>query len=132
MSKDELARNLGTIARSGTSEFLKRAEEGGGADGNLIGQFGAYAGTGLPGLAKDPRSRLLLVFPRLAYGSSVIAPSRHFIQPQPTFVSTSSGDSFEVFPDPRGNTLGRGTEIVLDIQEDEKEWLSTSRLKGLM
>jgi heat shock protein beta len=51
---------------------------------------------------------------------------------QHTFVSTSSGDSFEVFPDPRGNTLGRGTEIVLDIQEDEKEWLSTSRLKGLM
>ena len=40
MSKDELARNLGTIARSGTTEFLKKAEEGGGADGNLIGQFG--------------------------------------------------------------------------------------------
>lgn len=40
MSKEELARNLGTIARSGTSEFLKKAEEGGGADGNLIGQFG--------------------------------------------------------------------------------------------
>lgn len=42
MSKEELARNLGTIARSGTGEFLKRAEEGGGADGNLIGQFGEY------------------------------------------------------------------------------------------
>ena len=44
MSKEELARNLGTIARSGTSEFLKKAEEqgggGGGPDGNLIGQFG--------------------------------------------------------------------------------------------
>ena len=43
MSKDELARNLGTIARSGTSEFLKKADEGGGADGNLIGQFGEFA-----------------------------------------------------------------------------------------
>lgn len=40
MSKEELAKNLGTIARSGTSEFLKKAEEKGGADGNLIGQFG--------------------------------------------------------------------------------------------
>ena len=40
MTKDELAKNLGTIARSGTGEFLKKAEEKGGADGNLIGQFG--------------------------------------------------------------------------------------------
>jgi len=40
MTKDELAKNLGTIARSGTGEFLKKATEEGGADGNLIGQFG--------------------------------------------------------------------------------------------
>jgi heat shock protein beta len=43
MTKDELAKNLGTIARSGTGEFLKKAEEKGGADGNLIGQFGALS-----------------------------------------------------------------------------------------
>ena len=43
MTKDELAKNLGTIARSGTGEFLKKAEEKGGADGNLIGQFGMSA-----------------------------------------------------------------------------------------
>jgi heat shock protein beta len=42
MSKDELARNLGTIARSGTNEFLKKADEGGANDGNLIGQFGVF------------------------------------------------------------------------------------------
>lgn len=42
MSKEELTRNLGTIARSGTSEFLKKADEGGGADGNMIGQFGEF------------------------------------------------------------------------------------------
>jgi heat shock protein beta len=43
MTKDELAKNLGTIARSGTGEFLKKAEEKGGADGNLIGQFGTFS-----------------------------------------------------------------------------------------
>lgn len=41
MNKTELARNLGTIARSGTNEFLKKAEEGT-PDGNLIGQFGEF------------------------------------------------------------------------------------------
>lgn len=51
---------------------------------------------------------------------------------QYTFVSTSSGDEFQVFPDPRGNTLGRGTEIVLKIDEHEKEWLSVFKLKSLM
>lgn len=51
---------------------------------------------------------------------------------QHTFVSTSSGDEFQVFPDPRGNTLGRGTEIVLRIEEEEKEWLSVFKLKALM
>jgi heat shock protein beta len=51
---------------------------------------------------------------------------------QYTFVSTSSGDEFQVFPDPRGNTLGRGTEIVLKIEENEKEWLSVFKLKSLM
>ena len=51
---------------------------------------------------------------------------------QHTFVSSAAGDSFEIYQDPRGNTLGRGTEIVLDIEEDEKEWLSVTRLRSLM
>ncbi|MEZ4331973.1 MAG: molecular chaperone HtpG [Myxococcota bacterium] len=40
MSRDELVEHLGTIARSGTLEFLKRAGEGSDAAPDLIGQFG--------------------------------------------------------------------------------------------
>ena len=40
MSRDEIVAHLGTIARSGTLEFLKHASEGGGAAPDLIGQFG--------------------------------------------------------------------------------------------
>ena len=43
MSEKELTENLGTIARSGTRRFLDeltKSKDGGGADTNLIGQFG--------------------------------------------------------------------------------------------
>nr|ODN91222.1 cation-transporting ATPase [Cryptococcus depauperatus CBS 7841] len=119
MTDEELGRNLGTIARSGTSEFLKRADEGG-VDGNLIGQFGLgfYS--------------CFLVSPTVRV-SSLPPPTRENPSPiQHTFVSSSSGDEFQIFPDPRGNTLGRGTEILLTIGESEKEFLSVSKLKSLI
>jgi heat shock protein beta len=44
MSPEELTKNLGTLAKSGTSDFLAKAEadksQGSDADPNLIGQFG--------------------------------------------------------------------------------------------
>lgn len=72
MSKDELAKHLGTIARSGTSEFLKKAEEGGGADGNLIGQFGTCCSHYLRLIG---RARLLLLV-SAAFDSAQACPTK--------------------------------------------------------
>ena len=40
MTRDELKNNLGTIAKSGTSEFISRLEGGKESVSNLIGKFG--------------------------------------------------------------------------------------------
>jgi heat shock protein beta len=135
MTKDELATNLGTIAKSGTSEFLHRAvgdSASGGGSGNegsdLIGQFGL-------GFYSS-----YLVSPRVKV-ISLPAPSPSNPEPEQwIFESTASGDEFSVYPDPRGKTLKFegggpcGTEIVLDLPEDgENDWvLETDRLKGLV
>jgi hypothetical protein len=84
MTKEELAKNLGTIARSGTSEFLKHAEEGGGADGNLIGQFGELRIRPLHHpRSSSSRSRFLLLLPSLTHRPRLIPPSCNVRQPKP-------------------------------------------------
>ena len=40
MSRDEVIANIGTIAHSGTAEFLQALESGQAKDANLIGEFG--------------------------------------------------------------------------------------------
>ena len=40
MTPEELKTNLGTLAKSGTSEFLSKAESDTAGNGNLIGAFG--------------------------------------------------------------------------------------------
>src|SRR6478609_9618221 len=40
MTRDELVKNLGTIAHSGSKQFLKSLGDGGAKNTNLIGQFG--------------------------------------------------------------------------------------------
>jgi heat shock protein 90kDa beta len=103
MSPEELTANLGTLAKSGTSEFLAKADSsssGSGGNGNLIGAFGLGFYSSF--LVADK-----------VYVSSLPPPSAANPNPvQHVFASSSEEPSFEVYKDPRGNTLGRGTEIT--------------------
>ncbi|KAF7332190.1 Heat shock protein [Mycena kentingensis (nom. inval.)] len=123
MSPEELSTNLGTLAKSGTSEFLAQAESStdGTNTGNLIGAFGL-------GFYSS-----FLVADRV-YVASV--PPRSEKNPNPVqtvFSSNAEDSSFEIFPDPRGNTLGsHGTEITLYLKEDALEYIDNYKITELV
>ena len=121
MTPDELKKNLGTLAKSGTSEFLARAEgQDSSGTGNLIGAFGL-------GFYSS-----FLVADRVEV-ASITPPSEAVPEPvQHVFTSSADESAFDIYPDPRGNTLGRGTEIILHLKDDSLEYLNNDELTRLV
>lgn len=114
MTRQQLKDNLGTIAKSGTSEFLSKMEESKKEDVSLIGQFGVgfYS--------------VFLVADRVTVASkSNDDPAQH------VWVSDAVND-FTIAEDPRGNTLGRGSQITLHLKEDAVEFLEPSNVESLI
>lgn len=115
MTKDDLIKNLGTVARSGTTNFMKALKESETNDINMIGMFGVgFYST-------------FLVSDRVS-----VASKHNDDDTQHVWESLNGEASFHVGPDPRGNTLGRGTEITLYLKEDAEEYLSPYKLKEMI
>ena len=112
----------GTLAKSGTSEFLAKAEgaDSTAATGNLIGAFGLGFYSSF--LVAD-RVEVASIPPKLEKNPNPI---------QHIFASSRDDSTFDVYPDPRGNTLGRGTEITLFLKEDAKEYADAATLSALV
>jgi heat shock protein beta len=110
MSKEELVTNLGTVAKSGTTNFLEALKEG--ADASLIGQFGVgfYS--------------CFLVADKVTV-TSVSKDSKA----QHVWESGADG-SFTVAEDPRGTTLGRGTRVTLHMKEEAHSFLEIPELES--
>jgi heat shock protein beta len=118
MTAKELTDNLGTVARSGTAKFLEHfaqsSGEGQGDGLSLIGQFGVGF-----------YSAFLVADEVMVISKSNDDDDQHI------WTSTADG-SFSVSKDPRGNTLGRGTAIVLKLKEDSDEFLEKSTTENLI
>lgn len=113
MSRDEVVEHIGTIAKSGTAEFLETLTGDQAKDSNLIGQFGVGFYSSFVVAEK------VELFTRRA-GSSATDAVRW----------ESTGES--------GYTLeaiereARGTEVVLHLRKDEDEFLNGYQLRSLV
>ncbi|KAI8013614.1 hypothetical protein LOK49_LG05G03785 [Camellia lanceoleosa] len=111
MTKEDLIKNLGTIAKSGTSAFVEKMQTSG--DLNLIGQFGVG------------------FYSVYLVADYVEVISKHNEDKQYVWESKADG-AFAISEDTWNEPLGRGTEIRLHLREEAGEYLEESKLKELV
>jgi len=110
MSEAEVIDNLGTIARSGTKKFLEGLSGDSAKDSQLIGQFG------------------------VGFYSAFIVADRVTVLTKRTDSDgvrwDSDGEgSYEI---QRSDKADRGTDVIMHLRDDDKEFLEPSRLRQLV
>nr|WP_295079511.1 molecular chaperone HtpG [uncultured Roseateles sp.] len=113
MSEEEAIAHLGTIAKSGTREFMAKLEGDQKKDANLIGQFG------------------------VGFYSGFIVADRITVETRRAGVAAEAGVRWtsEGTGDYEVETItkaGRGTDVILHLREGEDEFLKTWRLKSVI
>jgi molecular chaperone HtpG len=111
MSAEEAASHLGTIAKSGTREFMAKLEGDQKKDAQLIGQFGVgfYSG--------------------FIVADRITVETRRAGLPADQGVRWSSEGTGE-YDIETIDKPGRGTDVILHLREGEEEFLKTWRIKS--
>ena len=113
MTKEEVIANLGTIAKSGTKDFFSELSGDAAKDSQLIGQFG------------------------VGFYSAFIVADKVTVRTRAAGTDASQGvewisDGEGEFTVAEINKPARGTEIVLHIREEEKEFVDNWRLRSII
>ena len=113
MNEEEIIENIGTIAKSGTAQFLSEITGDKSKDSNLIGQFGV--GFYSVFMVADKVS----VHSRSALGESEDA----------VMWESTGEDTYQLSKIPKGE---RGTNITIYLNEENKEFSELMRVKFLL
>jgi len=113
MSREEVIRNIGTIAKSGTREFFQSLTGDQAKDANLIGQFG------------------------VGFYSAFIVADKVTLITRRAGLTAEHGVKWESAGDGEYTLetvekAGRGTEVILHLREGEEEVLSSYRLRDIV
>ena len=112
MTREELIKNLGTIAHSGTKAFLKSVKDSGSTPGNMIGQFGVG------------------FYSAFMVADQVKVHTRSWQADGEELVWISDGKSGYEIEDSPGQS--RGVKVVMHLKEDLAEYAEETRLKHLI
>ncbi|MEQ1775328.1 MAG: molecular chaperone HtpG, partial [Burkholderiales bacterium] len=113
MSRDEVIANIGTIAKSGTREFLNRLTGDQAKDANLIGQFGVG------------------FYSAFVVADKVTVVTRRAAQPAASGVRWESDGGGEYTLE-AAEKESRGTEVTLHLRDGEDDLANGNRLRGIV
>ncbi len=112
MTQAELVENLGTIAHSGSKQFLKALGEGGAKNSNLIGQFGVG------------------FYSAFMVAKSVKVYTHSWRKEEPGHVWSSDGSGSYAIEESDGQR--RGCKIVVELKDDCDEFAKDWRIKDIL